>query len=315
MGRPSAVDEQGLARDEARRVAREVQQRPVELVLVPRPPHRRVAPQPLGSALVVEHLGGHLAVEPSGSDRVHAHAPPGPLRGELPGHVDHATLRRGVGGLRQDADAHGPEHRGDVHDAAAVGVDHVLRDPPGETEGAGEIDAEHAVELVVALLQGRLGHHCPGVVHQYVDPTEALQRRLDERVQVGGLRHVAGHGERVVELVGRRRDPLLPSRREDHLRPGPVEDPCETRAESGARAGDDGDAVVEAEGGERVEDSHGPGPYRAPRVGGTSRPSRRASTESACSRSASSCVATSVVVPSPRASARIERTRSRQSSS
>src|SRR3954454_23249324 len=174
-GGPAPVDGEDLAGHVAARVARQVQQRAVELALAAVAPHRRAAGDPLVAALLGEHVLGHLALEPARGDRVDPDPLARPLRAELAGQVDDPALRRGVARLRDLADAAQAEDRGDVDDRAALGgVEHRARGALGERERRDEVHGEHLAEALDRLVEGGLGGDPAGGGGQPVGPAAAV---------------------------------------------------------------------------------------------------------------------------------------------
>src|SRR5881628_3828180 len=78
--------------------------------------------------------------------------------------------------------------RGNVHDASPFLDD--FRRFLQRKIGALGIEGKHAVELFLGRLDQGLVHEYPGVVHQYVQPTEFRHRVLDQPAYIGDLTHI-----------------------------------------------------------------------------------------------------------------------------
>ena len=118
------------------------------------------------------------------------------------------------------------------------------------------------VVAFVVVLAWRLFHGgeegvLAGVVHEHVDPAEAIECGADERGRPVPLGEVARDGQGFRELSGELLEAFAPASSEHDPRAGGVEDACEPGAEPGARAGHDRDAPVETERGQGVELRHG----------------------------------------------------------
>ena len=121
------------------------------------------------------------------------------------------------------------------------------------SNGATRFTSSSRAEQVDRLLERGLDLVEPGVVHDDVDPAVPLDGSVHERAGRAGVAQVALDGERVAKAGRDLLESLEPARREDDPRAGGVEHPREPGTEPRARAGHDGDAVVEAEGGERIQ--------------------------------------------------------------
>ena len=75
----------------------------------------------------------------------------------------------------------------------------------------------------------------------------------DELLAGSGVGHVGRHDDGTIEVGGQRGQAVGPARGEHNGGPDGVEHAGEPLAEPGGGAGDDGDAAVEAEQGERIE--------------------------------------------------------------
>ena len=135
-----------------------------------------------------------------------------------------------------------------------------------EREGGGDVEVEGALEEPLAGVERRPRHRPARVVHRDVEPSELLDRRLDEVLERLLLGDVGGHHERP---PARRADPVgdllevrFGSRRQHDIgaRLRQADRDAATDAETGAR--DDGDLIVDPE---PVEDHRAP--RRAPRWG------------------------------------------------
>ena len=109
------------------------------------------------------------------------------------------------------------------------------------------LSCEDAVEALLGQLLERLRQVAhAGVVDEDVEAAEALLRRLDHRLDVGGAGDVGAHAEGGVAEHGV--DPcraLAVAVGDDHLRAFGDELARDAFAESGRRAGDDRDPACE----------------------------------------------------------------------
>ena len=60
-------------------------------------------------------------------------------------------------------------------------------------EGAAQIGGDHLVERLQVALGDRRKRHDAGAVHDHVDPTESVQRLLEETLHIGGVSDVGLH--------------------------------------------------------------------------------------------------------------------------
>jgi hypothetical protein len=100
-------------------------------------------------------------------------------------------------------------------------------------------------------------HRCTraGVVHEHVEPAEALERPVDDAVAVVVDRDVGGHGReprRIVDSRGERVESIRPASGGEHRGARTVKHPREPIPETARCACDDGDPPVEAEGRQHV---------------------------------------------------------------
>ena len=122
----------------------------------------------------------------------------------------------------------------------------------------GDVHLHGAPERVQVLVLDRHGVADAGVVDEHVDRPGWLDRLGDQPLPLLGDGHVGRHDDRAGEVGRQRLQPVGAASRQHHRGACRVEHPGEAITETGRRAGDDGHAVLEPEGGERVENvSHG----------------------------------------------------------
>ena len=80
---------------------------------------------------------------------------------------------------------------------AAARVDHVPAEHLAGDPEPVEVDAHDLAPLVVGHLEGGLVDAGAGVVHEHVDPAEALDALGEQPLDVGADRHVGEHHERL----------------------------------------------------------------------------------------------------------------------
>ena len=127
-------------------------------------------------------------------------------------------------------------------------------------ERAAQVHVEHRVEVLVGHLPQRCPPDVAGVVDQHVDATEALQRRVDDRLPALGGRHrvgagdgfAAGRGDLATTSRGRAGVGTVAGQPAagivDHDLGAPRGQQQRVLApQSPAATGDDGDAVVESQ--------------------------------------------------------------------
>ena len=121
-----------------------------------------------------------------------------------------------------------------------------------------DVHLHGAPERVQVLVLDRHGVADAGVVDEHIDRARLGHGLGDQPLALLGDGDVGRHDDRAREVGGQRLQPLGPPCRQHHGGAGGVEHPGEAVTETGRRAGDDGHAVLEPEGGERVENvSHG----------------------------------------------------------
>ena len=118
---------------------------------------------------------------------------------------------------------------------------------------AGDVDGEVLAEHVDVLGLCRRRQTDPGVVHEDVESSVGLERRVDEPAAVVVDGHVRRDHGRPRQLGGEGLEAVGAAGRDDDGRAGAVEHPGESLAESTRRAGHDHYPTVEAERGERID--------------------------------------------------------------
>ena len=87
-----------------------------------------------------------------------------------------------------------PEHAGVVDDDAAMpGFAKVPQSRPGGPHHRGQADVENAVPFLIGHVDHRRLSTQSGVVDEHVEPTEAVDRRRDQRIDLRGGRDIADH--------------------------------------------------------------------------------------------------------------------------
>ena len=139
----------------------------------------------------LDELDRALGQRRAGSDGVH----PDPVRPELERHrlrqAPDRVLRGAVVGEARPARVDGVD-RGDVDDRAAVALrPHLRSRRPDAEERAADVDVEDALELLRGDILEQEVREDAGVVHEHVEPAEAVDGRVDEPLDVGRRRDVA----------------------------------------------------------------------------------------------------------------------------
>jgi hypothetical protein len=140
--------------------------------------------------------------------------------------------------------------RGDVHDRAAVALEHVRDQELREQHGGGHVEVEGRLEGLRIELQQGCGRGAARVVHEHVDPTKGLEGGGRQALQLGGLGDVAGDGEglgaEAAQLFGHGLDLLGRARRADHPGPGLGKGSGTARSDAAARTGHHGHLVSQS---------------------------------------------------------------------
>ena len=114
-----------------------------------------------------------------------------------------------------------------------------------------EVDLEHLVPRRRGERAERFGQRRGGVVDDDVDPAEALDREVDEPLDIIELAEVGGHPRRLTATVEhglhRSLDGIGLAAGDDHGRAGVGEPLGEREADAARSAGDDRDATLQAE--------------------------------------------------------------------
>ena len=143
-------------------------------------------------------LLGAVALQALGEDRPRRDADradpvAAPLAGEARGEVlDRGPRRRRVG---EAGDAAARAEADEDDDAAAVGDHRARRDRPRHVPGRVDREPVHGAPALEGDLLGRRDELAAGVVDEDVDAAEALERGVDQRLDLLGLAHVGRHGE------------------------------------------------------------------------------------------------------------------------
>jgi hypothetical protein len=159
-----------------------------------------------------------------------------------------------VPGARQLA-----HHRTDIDDAPAPARQHLAADGLSDEKDAVEIERHDLAPVVLGeiLDHGANGH--AGVVDQNVDGADLGLDALDEGAHAGRVRHVAGHGGRLAAGGANVRRGLFGAGGvaavDDDMGAGFRQSAGQRPADAAGRAGDEGDAAVEAE--KLFDEGHG----------------------------------------------------------
>src|SRR6266851_4111696 len=200
----AAVDGPDLPGDVGGRVGRQKADHPGDLLGRAEPADRDLGPDP------VQHLvrdgGHHVGGDVARGDRVDGQPDPVPGRTLRPAELEDNLASQGLGqpeqaglgrGVVDLADVAGlADDRGHVDDPAGAVLDHVLDRGLGHEEGAGQVDRDDLLPVLV----GHLGHGPvdgdPGVVHQDVEPAVLVDHLVQHPAAVIGLTDVAVvHGD------------------------------------------------------------------------------------------------------------------------
>ena len=196
-----------------------------------------------------------LADEEAGCDRVHAHAARRQLDGEPPGQVLDRRLR---GAVADDARERAVRRqRRDVDDrsvARRVAVDHGGTEDLSRQHRAVEVELDHLVEGGCRQLEERLladrrcGDVAAGGVDEHVDAPPAVEHGRARMLELRGVEHVGlEHERRVSEAQRELFEALATPCEQADPGAGAGEPPCDRAAEHARGAGDDCDAIAEAE--------------------------------------------------------------------
>ena len=162
---------------EARRVARQVDDRGPELLGQRVALHRRVVDPARLELRVVDRR--HLGLDVARRERVDAHAVRRPLRGQRLGELVDRRLGGVVGRLPlRPVDDLGRD-RADVHDRAGPALDHLPPDRAGAAPQAVDVDVPHRAPLLLRHLERRAVEAGAGVVDEHVDGPELGRDRLE----------------------------------------------------------------------------------------------------------------------------------------
>jgi hypothetical protein len=140
-------------------------------------------------------------------------------------------------------DGHLAADGGDVHDPAVPARPHVRQDGQRGAHGPPEDDGHRALEI--GQPHRLLRAHLDGarVVHQQIDPAEALERPFDQDLDGGGLADVAANGQHLdpapAEVVRGPPELVRIARAENELAAGPTELARDERAQAARAPGDD----------------------------------------------------------------------------
>src|SRR5579871_2665369 len=252
----AAVDGPDLAGDVGRLVGGEEADGAGDLLRPGQPAKRDLLPDPLQRPFRHggHHVGGHI----SGGDRVDgqpdtltrsAACPPDledGLLGQRLGQAEQPGLGRGVVGL---ADLAGlADHRGNVDDPAGALLDHVFEGGLGHEEGAGQVDRDHPLPVLVGHLRHGLVDRDACVVDQDVQTAVPFDDLGHHAAAVTGRADVAlVDGEQPVRVARGHvslelRSPfLVPPIAGRHRRPGADQLLADRTADAGGAAGDEGD--------------------------------------------------------------------------
>jgi len=149
------------------------------------------SPEPLQrnliEQLVANLLGNpldHLGLDESRREGVDRHPFAGELLGERLREGRDARLRRRIVRLAEVPDL--PDHRGDVHDASVVLLEHLVDEDLRAVEDAVQVDGEDLAPRGVVHLHERLVRVDPGIVHENVEAAELTEDflRHPERVRI-----------------------------------------------------------------------------------------------------------------------------------
>jgi hypothetical protein len=217
-----------------------------------------------GARLALRERLGEPGLDVAEGHAVHGHRVAAPLLGQRASHAGHRGLGRGVVDLARVA-TH-PGGRGDLHDLPddslaplRLGLElgaQVGGEGAQDAEGRGHVNVHDRVPLLVGHLLDDVVPRVARVVHDHVEPAEALDRGAHDALAevLGG--HVAVAGHRAAARLLDERDGLLGGRVVEvvHHHRGPV--PCQPQrhllADTSPGAGHDRHLAVELSHGFRL---------------------------------------------------------------
>ena len=137
-----------------------------------------------GDAIGRQDLAVLLGREEAGHEDVDPHPVRRPLAGEVERQVVHGALRGRVG---EDArQRHDAGHRAEIDDRAALAaLDEILAEHLAAEEHALDVDAQDAVELLLADVEERRGGVDAGAVDDDVDAAAAREHRVEQALRLG----------------------------------------------------------------------------------------------------------------------------------
>jgi hypothetical protein len=136
-----------------------------------------------------------IGVDPAGQHRVHLDVVLRPRRGERASELHQPALARPV--RRDERGAEQRHHRADVDDLSAPALEKARIGRLAGDERAGEVGVQHLVPLVERVVLRRLADVDARVVHQDVEPAEALGRLAHHRAARRFLAHVGEDRDRL----------------------------------------------------------------------------------------------------------------------
>ena len=245
----AAVEKDRLARHVVGRRRGQVHEQGPDLLEPSGAARGNVAQEPLAYAGVIERLGVHVGHEPAGGDRVDLHVVARPLDAQGARERDHAALGGGVRGV--SGQARRAEHRGEIDDLARLLGDQPRGGRSAPVEHADQVHLDRAAELFGRHLGHRADVGDARVVHEDVEPSQPVDRALDQGFHLRVLGHVGRNREGApaapLDLVGRLFEVGngASGQRDVGARLG--EGQGHRPPEAAARAGNDGDLAVQPE--------------------------------------------------------------------
>ncbi len=270
-----------LARNEIRRLARQEQRRPDEIVDFGEAPELDAADDTFGAVRPRRHrAAGEIGHGRGRRQRIDAHAVAPPFGGEGVGHMGNAGLGGAVGHFAGVAGR--SPGRAEVDNLAVAALDHRPANLLTGKERALEVGVNQPVPIIFIDLLNQLGKAEASVVDEdqrHGAVGRQLGRRVAEAFEIGDPGHIGDQDVGVTTLVrdqpGETLESVLATSRQQQPGAGAGKGPGDAPANALAGAGDDGESPVEAKGGDSAR-LLGATRHRRLGLSGSDRSSRRA---------------------------------------
>src|SRR5580692_4596034 len=138
------------------------------------------------------HDLGHVRGKPARSNRVYLNIMDAPFAGQVFGESNHAAFAGVVAdSLKFGRSSMDAGDRGNIDDFSAALGSHELSGGLRKKKSAGQICLDHFVPMFKAHLFDGCAPRSASVVDENIDPSELRHRRVDNRLNVGGIFDVA----------------------------------------------------------------------------------------------------------------------------